>query len=116
MIPVKVELVIVNDGLRTNLKRNAGVGTAALGCPPSAARYAVLALGIATEKSTASESLSPTSAPRQKTSDTRRTDGSSPATCQQTTSCAASCRAHARGSAALRLRSVLPARYWDRSD
>src|SRR5580704_1301250 len=64
----------------------------------------------------ASRYLSPVSAPRRKTSDIQRTDGSTPATCPGSAGVARSCRAHGQGSAAWHLRSVPRAQYLDRSD
>jgi hypothetical protein len=64
---------------------------------------------------TASESLSPASATRRRISDTPETTGSTPVLCRPTDACAGSYPAHAPGSAGWHLRSVLPARYWDRN-
>src|SRR5579863_1488956 len=70
----------------------------------------------ALKNSAASESLSPASASPQKASDTPQTAGSTPKPCPSKDACAESCRAHAQGSATLRLPSILRAPYWDRSD
>ena len=103
--------MIVNDDLRELTGRKAHLTRCGFSRSKCFASYS----RIATIRLTASKSLSPASASRQRTSDTPQTAGSIPATCQHSASCAGSCPAHALDSATSHPHSTLRVRYSDLS-
>src|SRR5579863_10073201 len=100
--------VLIDSSTLGKIRASFADGTAEGGCPTQT-------LPPPTPP-TALEFLSPASASHRKTSDTRQTAGSAPATCRPRDAYAASCHARARGSAGSRLPLTLPARCWDHND